>query len=179
MEQPAQTTGTAVEPRRPATDAEARALASSLRLQILRMVLDDALTNQEIAQRLGRNPASVLHHVRTLVDTGFLEALETRRGVRGSREIPYRSTRKSWYVEVCEPGHGTSALIQAFIEESSVTDLHAAKVSRLGLRLTDEQVDELEGRLQGVLDEYAVRAPTAGGRPWSLFLAIHPDPNRD
>ena len=55
--------------RRPATDAEARALASGLRLRILRLTLDEALTNKEIAERVGRNPASVLHHVRTLVDT--------------------------------------------------------------------------------------------------------------
>ena len=60
--------------RRAATDAEARALASGLRLRILRLTLDEALTNKEIADALDRNPASVLHHVRTLVDNGFLRA---------------------------------------------------------------------------------------------------------
>jgi len=52
-------------------------------MRILRLCLDDALTNKEIAQRLQRDPASVLHHVRTLVDTGFLEALPARRGRAG------------------------------------------------------------------------------------------------
>ena len=57
--------------RRPATDAEARALASGVRLRILRLCWDEPRTNKEIAARLDRNPATVLHHVRTLVDTGF------------------------------------------------------------------------------------------------------------
>src|SRR3954452_12191504 len=87
-------------PRRPATDAEARALASAVRLRILRLCYSEALTNKELAARLGRNPATVLHHVRTLVDTGFLEALPARRGTRGSREVPYRATGKSWLMDV-------------------------------------------------------------------------------
>ena len=60
--------------RRPASEDEARALASTLRMRILRLCLDVSLTNKEIAARLDRDPASVLHHVRTLVRTGFLAA---------------------------------------------------------------------------------------------------------
>ena len=74
--------------RRPADEAEAKAMASSLRLQILRLTLHEPRTNKEIATALGRNPASVLHHVRTLVDTGFLIEQPVRRGERGSREVP-------------------------------------------------------------------------------------------
>lgn len=163
--------------RRSATDAQARALASSLRLRILRMTLDEPLTNQEIAQRLGRNPASVLHHVRTLVDTGFLAALPPRRGVRGSREIPYLATRTSWQVEDPDPVAGSRAMVAAFVEESAGQAL--TRVTRLGLRLSDVELDDLERRLSALLEEYAARPPTPGGTPWSLFLAIHPDPNRD
>jgi hypothetical protein len=78
--------------RRPVTDAEARALASAVRLRIRRLCLHEALTNKEIAARLGRNPASVLHHVRTLVEAGFLAPGAERRGARGAREVPYRAT---------------------------------------------------------------------------------------
>src|ERR1700760_4939847 len=73
--------------RRPATDAEAKALASALRLRILRVCLGEAKTNKEIAEAVHRDPASVLFHVRTLVRTGFLEPGPERRGTRGSREI--------------------------------------------------------------------------------------------
>ena len=82
--------------RRPATEAEARALASGIRMRILRLCLDRPLTNKEIAARLETNPATILHHVRTLVATGFLEAQPERRGNRGAREVPYLATGKSW-----------------------------------------------------------------------------------
>ena len=97
-----------------ADDAEARALASGLRLRILRMCLDEPLTNREIAEALGKNPATVLHHVRTLADTGFLEAQEVRRGRRGAREIPYLATGKSWWVQT--PA-AAGRLLEAFLSE--------------------------------------------------------------
>ena len=163
--------------RRPATDAEARALASSLRLRILRMTLDEPLTNQQIAERLGRHPASVLHHVRTLLDTGFLVPEGERRGARGAREIPYRATRKSWHTEVPQEGQG--AMVQAFLEESRAAGTERAKIARLGLRLTGPEFEELTERLDALLADYAARPPSPGGEPWSVFLAVHPDPGRD
>ena len=45
--------------RRTADEAEAKAIASSLRLRILRITLHEPRTNQEIAEALGRNPASL------------------------------------------------------------------------------------------------------------------------
>src|SRR4051812_49914600 len=101
--------------RRTATDAERRALASGLRLRILRLCLDEPRTNREIAERLGRHPATTLHHVRTLVDTGFLVAEPVRRGTRGSRGIPYPGARLSW-----APGGGEGAPPQGQPEPRAV-----------------------------------------------------------
>lgn len=50
--------------------------------------------------RLGRDPASVLHHIRRLVDTGILQALAGRSGIPSGREVPYQTTGKSWTLEV-------------------------------------------------------------------------------
>jgi len=161
--------------RRAATDAEARALASGLRLQILRLTLDEALTNKEIAERLDRNPASVLHHVRTLVDTGFLRAEPVRRGARGSREVPYRATGKSWSLEAPS---ASRAVLDAFLAEVAQVPASELETSRLGLRLTDEEVEELGQRLHALLEEYHRRPATPGAAPWSVFLALHPDPGR-
>lgn len=164
----------ATPPRRPATDTEARALASSLRLRILRLTLDEPLTNKEIAERVGRNPATVLHHVRTLVDTGFLRAEEARRGVRGSREVPYRATGKSWQLEVSGAGQ---AVLDAFLAEAGRVPADALQTLRLGLRLGPDEVTELWTRMHALLEEFRTRsAPDA--EPWSLFLALHPDPGR-
>ncbi len=161
--------------RRPATDAEARALASGLRLQILRLTLDEALTNKEIAERVDRNPASVLHHVRTLVDAGFLRAEPVRRGARGSREVPYRATGKSWQLEAPNVGR---AVLAAFLAEVEQVPADALQTTRLGLRLSEDEVEELSHRLVELLEDFRSRPSSPAAEPWSVFFALHPDSGR-
>lgn len=160
---------------REATEAEAKALASGVRLRILRVTLDEPLTNREIADALDLNPATALHHVRTLVDTGFLEALEPRRGRRGAREIPYRSTGKSWYT--ASPV-GSGSLLDAFLAEVAQAPEEAKGMTRMGLRLPEEQMAEFRDRLGALLQEFHDRPRDPGAEPWSLFVALHPDTSR-
>ena len=61
-------------PLRDATPQEMRTLGHPLRLRILRLTLDQPMTNKELARRLGRDPGTVLHHVKRLVAGGFLAA---------------------------------------------------------------------------------------------------------
>ncbi|MEO9138841.1 MAG: winged helix-turn-helix domain-containing protein [Jatrophihabitans sp.] len=161
--------------RRDATDAEAKALASSLRLRILRVCLREGHTNKDIAAVLGRDPASVLHHVRTLVRTGFLEACSERRGARGAREIPYVATGKSWRIST--PAQDR-AMLDTFLEEVALAPADQLDSARLGLRLPAADMAELRTRLQELLDEFAARPDDPDAAPWSMFLMIHPDPNR-
>lgn len=165
--------------KRPATKAEARALASAVRLRIIRLCLDTERTNKQIAERLGMHPATTLHHVRTLVETGFLEPLPERRGTRGAREVPYRSTRKSWSLDTTGSTGQGRAMFEAFVQEASATDLDRVPFSRLGLRLSDEDYAELRVRLIALLNEYAERPPDPRGRPYSLFVALFDDVARD
>lgn len=162
--------------RRPATEDEVRALASPLRLRILRVCLGEARTNKEIAQVLGKDPASTLHHVRRLADTGFIKAQPVRRGTRGSREITYLSTGKSWSLSTpAKDRH----LLDTFIEEVSLVPAESMPTTRLGLRLSPERKIEFEQRLMELFEEFRVRsAAEASGDPWSVFFAIHPDPNK-
>jgi predicted ArsR family transcriptional regulator len=162
--------------RRPATDAEARALASATRLRILRLCLSEALTNKEIAERLGRNPATVLHHVRTLVDTGFLAAGPARRGTRGSREVPYRATGKSWLMDgagAARPGRDPS--LRAFLEEVAAVGEDKLDSTRMGLRLPEAELAVFRQRLDALFDEYAARPPDPAAPRWSLYLGMHPE----
>ncbi|HST67039.1 MAG TPA: helix-turn-helix domain-containing protein [Mycobacteriales bacterium] len=162
--------------RRPATEEEARALASTLRLRILRLCLDVALTNKEIAERLDRDPASVLHHVRTLVRTGFLSAEPERRGTRGAREVPYRATGKSWIMDVADDagmGIQSRTMVQAFIEDVQRVGLHNVDSTRMGLRLTPAEHEELTRRLYELVEDFRTRQ--SDGEPWSLFTALHRD----
>jgi len=164
--------------RRPATEAEAKALASAVRLRILRLCLDRPLTNKEIARRLEANPATALHHVRTLVDTGFLVAQPPRRGARGAREVPYLATRKSWSLDLSGHSDG-SEMVDAFLEEIRHVDLGQSRMSRLGLRLSAEEHAEFNARLFAILAEYQARPPTPGGRAYSVFVVVHDDVTRE
>ena len=162
--------------RRPATEEEARTLASPLRLRILRLCLDVSLTNKEIAERLGRDPASVLYHVRRLVRTGFLVAEQERRGTRGAREVPYRSTGKSWTLSIGEsedPRIGASTLVEAFVQDATRVGFGNVDGTRMGLRLTPDEHEELARRMFELVDEFRLRRST--GAPWSLFIGLHPD----
>src|SRR3954447_20686216 len=162
--------------RRKATDAEARALASAVRLRILRLCLDEPLTNKEIAARLGRNPATVLHHVRTLLDTGFLGAGPVRRGTRGAREVPYRATGKSWLMDGAGgAAPGRDPALGAFLEEVAAVGEERLESTRLGLRLSAADRAELAGRLHDLLDSYARRPPDPDGEKWSLYLGMRPE----
>jgi predicted ArsR family transcriptional regulator len=162
--------------RRAATLDEARAIASPLRLRILRLCLDAPLTNKQLAEALGRDPASVLYHVRRLVRTGFLAPGEERRGTRGAREVPYRATGKSWHVEIMDERQGgatTAALVEAFIDDARRVGAENVEAARLGLRMTPEEHEELKQRLAELLEDFANR--TSHGEPWSLFVGVHRD----
>lgn len=162
--------------KRKATDAEYRAIASSVRLRILRLCLSEALTNREIAARLGRNPATVLHHVRTLVDTGFLAAEPVRRGARGAREVPYRATGKSWLMDIDDhPPSRRDPMLAAFLEEVAAVGEENLLSSRLGLRLTAPDLEEFRSRLDRLLDEYARRPQDASAPRWSVYVGMHPE----
>lgn len=162
--------------KRKATDAEYRAIASSVRLRILRLCLSEALTNREIAARLGRNPATVLHHVRTLVDTGFLAAEPDRRGARGSREVPYRATGKSWLMDIDDrPPFRRDPMLAAFLEEVAAVGEENLLSSRLGLRLAPPDLEEFRGRLHRLLDEYARRPQDPEAPRWSVYVGMHPE----
>lgn len=163
-------------PRRSATEAEARALASSIRIRILRVCLDRALTNKQIAERVGRNPATVLHHVRTLVDTGFLVADGERRGTRGAREVPYRATGKSWWMnDAGAAPHERDPILAAFLEEVAEVGERNLASSRLALRLADGDLADFRDRLFGLLDEFALRPMVPGSQGWSVYVGMHPE----
>ncbi len=168
---------------RAATAAEHRALAHPLRLRILRLCLDEERTNKELADALDKDPATVLHHVRQLVDTGFLRPGEPRRGARGAREKPYLATRLSWELDIA-PADGRGAVPIA-VAEAYAGELRAAAAvlgadgllesTRLGVRLRPDDLAELCDRLEALRLDFSDR-DTPDGVPISLFLGVHRRP---
>lgn len=164
-------------PRRSATEEEAKALASAIRVRILRLCRKEQLTNKEIATRLDSNPATVLFHVRKLVSAGFLEPQEARSGPSGAYEIPYRATGKSWQLNLdSRDPRMRSAMIGAFVSEvGQVPASEQVTISRLGIRLTEEGHARLLERVQNLFDEFEAEKPPEGSTHYSLFLAVHPE----
>ena len=159
--------------RRPATRAEARALAHPLRLRILRLCLDEAHTNREIADRLGQQPATVLYHVRTLERTGFLRREAERRGRRGAREIPYRATKKSWALSFEPDQAGHLALFDATRAELVESGPESVlSLTRMAVRLGPEQLAELERRIVELV-EHADADDGSGKEAVGLLVTVH------
>lgn len=162
-------------PRRPASQAEAAALASAVRLRIIRLTHLRALTNKEIAGRLAKDPATTLYHVRKLVETGFLEPQPVRSGARGAKEIPYRSTGLSWRLRLGGPDEGVQqAMLEAFLGEIAEVGMADLVSSRLVLQLDQAGQDELWRRLDDLLDEFAARPLARDGQRVAVYLASYP-----
>ncbi|HEX7167091.1 MAG TPA: winged helix-turn-helix domain-containing protein [Acidimicrobiales bacterium] len=162
--------------KREATAEEARALANPVRLQILRLCLDEALTNKQIADRLGRDPGSTLHHVRMLVETGFLAATEVRPGAKGALEKPYKATGKSWDVSVTDTeqaGAAHLAMVEAFRAELGLAGPSSVLfLTRFANRLNEASFTDLFERIAAVVDEFALRNDD-DGVPMAFFLGGH------
>lgn len=165
-----------IELRQDDPDAELRlrALSSPLRLRVLRLCAFEARTNKELAELLGVNPGTMLHHVRTLVQTGYLAPEAERSGAQGSREIPYRATGLSWRTSL--PA-GSRVLVETFLQQIEGLDGDDLHTTWLGLKLNDEHRRELEQRLYDLVNEFKAREPDADGETYSLFTAFHPDDN--
>ncbi len=158
---------------RDATPAEARALAHPLRLRILRLCIDEALTNRELAQRLGRDPGTTLYHVRRLVKLGFLRAQPMRRAASGHLEQPYQITGKSWMLRITmTPSYATAALDATRDELVEAGPRAGLSAQRLGVRLNDADRRELVARLEAIGAEFAGR-DDAKGSPIGLLLVVH------
>jgi predicted ArsR family transcriptional regulator len=165
--------GTETTAERDATPEEMRALGHPLRWRILRLTLDKPLTNKQIAERLGRDPGTVLHHVRELVNTGFLEATEVRSGRRGALERPYRATGKTWRVRLT-PNAGTAVSIMDAVREELLEagDDAAVATLRLGVRLKPDDVQALRRALSDLGEDFVARDDPAGD-PIGILGVIH------
>ena len=158
----------------PAAQARIRALSSATRLRVLRLCAYESRTNKELAALLDVNPGTMLHHVRTLVQTGFLAAEPDRAGAQGAREVPYRATGLSWRTSL--PG-GSLVMVETFLQQIEGLDGDELHTTWLGLKLNDEHKEELEMRLYQLVQEFKDREPDADGETYSLFTAFHPDDN--
>jgi len=158
----------------PEAEARMRALSSPLRLRVLRLCAFESRTNKELAELLGMNPGTMLHHVRTLVQTGYLAAEPERSGAQGAREVPYRATGLSWRTSM--PG-GSPVLVETFLQQIEGVPDDELDVTWMGLKVNAEHKAEFQERLYELVNEFKEREPDADGDTYSFFSALHPDDN--
>jgi predicted ArsR family transcriptional regulator len=161
------------------TTAEMTAIAHPTRLRILRLCHRHALTNQEVADRLGIAPATALRHVRILVTAGFLAAQPVRTGQHGALERPYRSTglsiRLAW--DAAESPELLQRIDIAMLRAVQAELIEAGPGAvrdqfRATLRLRPEARRELTDRIHALLDEFSNR-DDPDGEPLSLAWIMH------
>ena len=158
---------------RDATPHELKALGHPLRWRILRVTLEQPLTNKESAARLGRDPGTTLHHVRVLADAGFLAPEKVRAGTRGALERPYRNTGKSWRIRLAPRANNTVAILDAAREEILEAGTDAALGTlRLAVNLKADDVAELRRRISELGDEFAARGDP-DGQPIGIVALVH------
>lgn len=154
--------------------ARARALSSPLRLRVLRLCAFEARTNKELAELLSVNPGTMLHHVRTLVQTGFLAAEPERSGAGGAREVPYRATGRSWTTRV--PGL-SPVLLETFLQQIDGVPPDMIDISWMGLKLNGEHREEFQERLFELMNEFKERGPDGDGETIGVFTSVYADFN--
>lgn len=150
--------GVLVPQRAQATPEQFKAVANPLRLRILRLCNDREWTNQELARRLDRDPATILYHLRVLVDAGLIAPVGVRQGVSGAYEKPYRSTGLSWqldFEEAAEDEEGELAMLTAFRQELAEAGHDSvAELTRFQLHLDEESLASFVERFVALIDEY-------------------------
>lgn len=139
-----------------------KALGHPLRLRVLEALgeTEEALSNRELAQRLGVDPGHLHFHVRMLLRAGLIQQVPSDKG----REKPYRAAAKTLKVAPELVSQGASNLHVAVMDDLQRAQVeHASEGTfrfvRVTVRLDPEKalevLSELVPRFEELEDENA------------------------
>jgi len=133
-----------------------KALGHPLRLRVLEMLgeREEALSNRELAQRLGVDPGHLHFHVRMLLRAELIQQVPTARG----REKPYRAAARTLKVAPELVSAGASNLHLAVIDDlQRAQSEHGAegrfRFVRVSVRVSSEKAFEMLSELVPQLEE--------------------------
>ena len=153
-----------------------KALGHPLRVRVLQTLgegADEALTNRELAERLGVDPGHLHFHVRTLLRAGLIELAD---GQGEGREKPYRAVARVVRVDNDLLAAGAAGDLQAaMLDEvhrgfSAFAPAGRYRSVQVTARLTQEQAVEL-------MTDLAARArelEDPDNPPLVITAAVHP-----
>jgi DNA-binding transcriptional ArsR family regulator len=145
-----------------------RTLVDGQRHRIVTLLVDEALTATELAERLGIARTRLYYHLSLLEQHALIRVAETR-VVFGIVERRYRAVARTFRVDrallASEATEAEVSHVQASILDAVASDLRNRTVgersldsdllvSRTFLRLNDERRSELRSRLMALVEEY-------------------------
>jgi DNA-binding transcriptional ArsR family regulator len=157
-----------------------KALAEPIRLQILMELGEDAKAVKEVAGSLGTGPTRLYYHFKILERAGLIR-VAGRRMVSGIEERSYRATATNWTPSPeTHPALVESGLIDALLEvvgaelEIALSAQGSVPLGEPGsavpvisftrLALDDEDVAELQRRIEQVMEDFGETGHVAEGK---------------
>lgn len=157
------------------TPERLKALGDPLRLEIVDLVLERAMSVTELAERTGRPRGTVAYHVDLLVDAGLLHVVRTRR-VRAVEERFYGRTATT-YVLPHVPGE--VPFLRDVLTEIDMEHLgdRPGEFTYRHARIPFARAEEFGRRLLALAIEF-VDEPRGGDVEFGLYVALFPTTRR-
>lgn len=153
------------------TPTRLKALGDPLRMLILDLVLERAMSVTEMAARVRRPRGSVAHHVDLLVDAGLLQVVRTRK-VRAMEERFYGRTART----IRFPDHAHGNDLPFFADARSMVDHDVPEgtpgfFTMRSVRIPLERAVEYCERLEALALEFST-TPRGGDREFAMLLGL-------
>lgn len=153
------------------TPTRLKALGDPLRMLILDLVLERAMSVTELAERVGRPRGSVAHHVDLLLDAGLLQVVRTRR-VRAMEERFYGRVART----INFPDHAYGNDLPFFADARAMIDRDAPDdtpgfFTMRSVRMPAEHAAEFCARLEALALEFST-TPRGGTREFAVLLGL-------
>jgi DNA-binding transcriptional ArsR family regulator len=153
------------------TPERMKALGDRLRMTVLDLVLERAMTVTELAERVSRPKGTVAYHVDLLVEAGLLQVVRTRK-VRAIEERFYGRVART----IVLPGHGGE--IPFLRDVVADIDLDRGDDAAGGFtfrhaRIPRDLAAQYAERLEALALEF-IAEPRDGDVEYGLYLALFP-----
>jgi DNA-binding transcriptional ArsR family regulator len=156
------------------TPERLKALADQLRMTVLDLVLERAMSVTELAGLLKRPRGTVAYHVDILVAAGLLQVVRTRR-VRAVEERYYGRTARTIKFHQHTPGE--LAFISDVLAEVDFDRLEAkepgAYATLRHARIPPSRAEEFAARLDALSLEF-IALPRSGDLEFGLLITLYP-----
>lgn len=155
------------------TPARLKAASDPLRMLILDLVLEKAMSVTELAGRVQRPRGTVAHHVDVLFRAGLLQVVRTRK-VRAIEERFYGRTART----IMFPDRISDGDLPFVADARSIADMDAPEGTpgfwtMRSVRIPEALAEEFARRLDEITLEFS-RSPRAGTREFALLVGLFP-----